>query len=112
LILCKFEGRSMPIPDDADPDHIISRLAGPLEPAARVAFRHAAEEALARVPCMGEGAAYRAVAVLQRAFFNPPDDRRAGWGIEQDLRSNKLTDGPPIEYGGDLRHVRCRKHVR
>jgi hypothetical protein len=102
----------MPIPDDADPDILISHLAGPLEPAAREAFRRAAEEALARVPCMGAGAAYRAVAVLQRQYFDPPDDHRAGWGIEQELRHSKLRDAPPIEYGGDLRHVRYRKHVR
>jgi hypothetical protein len=87
----------MPIPDDADPDILISRLAGPLAPADRVAFRRAAEEALARVPCWGEGAAYRAVSVLQRGFFTPPDDRRAGWGIEHEPRNNKLTQAPPIE---------------
>jgi hypothetical protein len=87
----------LPISDDVDPDHIISRLAGPLEPADRVAFRRAAEEALARVPCMGEGAAYRAVSGLQRGFFTPPDDRAAGWSIEQEHRTSKLKQGPPIE---------------
>jgi hypothetical protein len=88
----------MPIPDDADPEILISRLAGPLEPSARAAFRRAAEDALARVPCAGEGIVYRTVAPLQRAFFDPPADRRAGWGIEQEgLRANKLTAGPPIE---------------
>jgi hypothetical protein len=61
----------VPISDDADPDILISRLAGPLAPADRVAFRRAAEAALARVPCWGEGAVYRAVAVLQRAYFVP-----------------------------------------
>jgi hypothetical protein len=112
-LLRKFRGPfSMSIPDDIDPDTLISRLAGPLAPADRDAFRRAAEEALARMPCWGEGAAYRAVAVLQRAYFTPPADHRVGWDISQDLRSNKLTDGPPIEYGGDLRHVRYRQRVR
>jgi hypothetical protein len=52
--------------NDLDPDALISRLAGPLSPPARAAFRAAAEDALARVPCWGEGAVYRAVAGLQR----------------------------------------------
>jgi hypothetical protein len=98
----------LPIPDDADPDILISRLAGPLAPADREAFRRAAEDALARVPCWGEGAIYRAVAVLQRQFFVPPGDIRAAWDISQNPCSNKLSDRPPIEYGGDLRHVRYR----
>ena len=61
----------MPIPDDVDSEALISRLAGPLLPADRAAFRAAAEEALTRVPCLGEGAAYRAIAGLQRRFFDP-----------------------------------------
>src|SRR5262245_55770051 len=102
----------MSLPDDADPETLISRLAGPLSPSDRAAFRQAAEDALARVPCWGEGAVYRAVAALQRAYFYPPDDRRARWDIQNELaelRASKLANGPPIEYGGDLRHVRYRK---
>jgi hypothetical protein len=102
----------LPIPDDADPDILISRLAGPLEPGARAAFRRAAEDALARMPCQGEGIVYRTIAPLQRAFFDPPTDCRAGWDISREALRNKLRDAPPIEYGGDLRHVRYRKHVR
>jgi len=96
--------------DDLDPDALISRLAGPLSPPNRAAFRAAAEDALNRVPCWG--AVYRAVASLQRAFFDPPTDGRAHWDIEQELRPSKLRDAPAIEYGGDLRHVRYRKHTR
>jgi hypothetical protein len=98
------------IPDDVE--QLISRLAGPLSPRDRVAFRHAAEDALTHVPCWGEGAVYRAVASLQRAFRSPPTDHRAHWDIEQELRPTKLKSAPPIEYGGDLRHVRYRKHAR
>jgi len=47
--------------NDLDPDALISRLAGPLSPHNRAAFRAAAEDALTRVPCWGEGAVYRAV---------------------------------------------------
>jgi hypothetical protein len=99
----------MPIPDDTDPEILISRLAGPLLPADRAAFRQAAEDALARVPCLGEGAAYRAVAGLQRAYFNPPSGDRAAWDIGQDVRRNKLTSAPPLEYAGDQRHVRYHR---
>ena len=42
--------------DDVDPEPLISRLAGPLLPADRQAFREAALDALTRVPCWGEGA--------------------------------------------------------
>jgi hypothetical protein len=52
------------------------------------------------------------VASLQRAFFAPPADGRAHWDIEQELRPSKLRDAPAIEYVGDLRRVRYRKHSR
>ena len=73
-----------------------------------MAFRRAAEDALARVPCWGEGAVYRAVAVLQRQYFVPPDDYRAGWDIANDIssRRSKLRDAPAIEQ------VRYRKQER
>lgn len=104
----------MPISDDVDPDALISRLAGPLSPPDREAFRRAAEDALARVPCWGEGAVYRTVAALQRNYFIPLDADRAGWDISQELsRASKLKAAPAIEYGGDLRHVRYhRRPVR
>ena len=102
----------MSITDDLDSDALISRLAGPLSPSARAAFRAAAEDALTRVPCWGEGAVYRAVASLQRAFFDPPSKRGAHWDILHELQGTKLKDKPPIEYGGDLRHVRYRKQAR
>jgi hypothetical protein len=89
--------------DDVDPDTLISRLAGPLSPDARQAFRRAAEDALARVPCWGEGAAYRALVPLWRAYFDPPSDGRAAWDIGHELRANKLTAAPPLEHGRDLR---------
>jgi hypothetical protein len=103
----------MPITEDLDSDALISRLSGPLSPPARAAFRAAAEDALTRVPCWGEGAVYRAVAGLQRAFFDPPSDGRALWDIEWELgRTSKLRAAPPIEYLGDGRRVRYRKHAR
>jgi hypothetical protein len=96
--------------DCVDAEQIISRLAGPLSPPDRIAFRRAAEDALTRVPCWGEGAVYRAVAALQRAYFSPLDPRRAAWDISQELpRSNKLSNAPPLEYGGDQRRVRYHR---
>jgi hypothetical protein len=98
--------------NDLDPDSLISRLSRPLASVAdREAFRAAAQDALARVPCWGEGAIYRAVASLQRAFRSPPTDHRAHWDIEQELRPTKLKSAPPIEYGGDRRHTRYRKRA-
>jgi hypothetical protein len=100
--------------NDLDPDSLISRLSRPLACAAdREAFRAAAQDALARVPCWGEGAVYRAVASLQRAFFDPPSEGRAHWDIEQELSNpSKLKAGPAIEYSGDLRHIRYRRQAR
>jgi hypothetical protein len=98
------------IPADVDPDYLISRLAGPLSPTARQAFRRAAEAALARVPCWGEGAVYRAIAPLQRAYFEPPSPERAAWDIGFERpRASKLMAAPPLAYGGDQRHVRHRR---
>jgi hypothetical protein len=100
------------IPLDADVDSLIARLAGPLAPDVRQAFRRAAEDALARVPCQGEGAIYRVVAPLQRGFFSPPSDWRASWDISQESRASKLRAAPPIAYGGDQRRVRYRRQFK
>ena len=80
---------------DPDLDALISRLAGPLLPADRQAFREAALDALTRVPCAGEGSIYRAVATLQRQFFHPPAETNHPVGVGS-RRPSKLTDGPPI----------------
>jgi len=61
---------------------------------------------------LGRGRGLSAVASLQRDFLDPPPDARAHWDIQQELRLTKLKSAPPIEYGGDLRHVRYRKHAR
>jgi hypothetical protein len=103
------EPPSMPISDDVDPDALISRLAGPLLPADRAAFRHAAEYALRQIPCAGEGLVYRIVREVWRGYFHPPAD--ASFAVSPERRS-KLTNKPPIEYGGDGRLVRYRKHLR
>jgi hypothetical protein len=94
-------------PFEIDPDYLISRLSGPLHPADRAAFRAAAEDALARVPCWGEGAVYRAIAALQRTYFRPFD---TSYDLEErKSRVSKLRDAPPIENDPpDRRKVRRR----
>src|SRR5262249_23118446 len=95
-----------------DTEFLISRLCGPLNPTDRPAFRHAAESALADQGCLGDGLVYRTLVPLWRSYFHPPDDRRAMWDISNEHRgTNKLSNRPPIEYGGDLRPVRYRKRA-
>jgi hypothetical protein len=85
----------MSIPDDADPDVLISRLAGGLAPPDRAAFRRAAENAIEHLPCAGPGSIYRVVTGLWRSYFHPPED--ASWDIAQDLPGrSKLASGPPV----------------
>jgi hypothetical protein len=72
------------------------------------AFRRAAEDALARLPCWGEGALYRAVAALQRRFFGPPTFDHARWDTAQE-RPSRLKSAPAIAHAGDGRVLRYRK---
>jgi hypothetical protein len=86
--------------DETDPDRLISRLASPLSFDAARAFRHAAVEALSRVPCWGEGSIFRAVAPLQSVFFDPPSDVRSAWDIAGERlsgRSTRLLSASSIE---------------
>src|SRR5262245_12576475 len=79
----------------SDFDPLISRLAAPLEPADRAAFRAAAESALAG--CEGEGIAYRTLRDVWRGFFRPPpDDLRAGQPRRLGSRPSKLASLEPI----------------
>jgi len=96
--------------NDVEIDLLISHLAGPLAPDARRAFRAAAEGALATIACPGPGTIYRAVAPLQRGFFDPPDDHRAAWDISGDLssRASKLRAAPGIGYGRRTDGVRFK----
>jgi len=80
---------------DVDTEQLISRFCGALAPSDRAAFRAAAEDALTRVPCLGEGAIYRAVAALQRIYFHPPPDTRATSTGARHYRPSKLAM-PPV----------------
>jgi hypothetical protein len=65
----------MPIPDEID--ELILQLGASLAPPQHHAFIAAARTALAGIPCIGPGSAYRVLAPLQRQFFDPPSDARA-----------------------------------
>jgi len=79
----------------SDFDPLISRLAAPLAPGDRAAFRAAAENAL--IGCSGEGIAYRTARDIWRTFFHPPpDDLRAGQPRRLGSRPSKLISGEPI----------------
>jgi hypothetical protein len=96
--------------DDPAIEELIAYLSFPISPTARrAAFRDAARIALCQISCLDVGIAYRTVAVLQRDFFDPPDDHRAAWDIANEPRVNKLTRAPPIKDGRDLRY---RRHIK
>jgi hypothetical protein len=92
-----------------DLDALISRLAGPLLPADRAAFRAAAESAL--VGCSGEGIAYRTLRELWRGYFHPPPDdmRREG---ARHLRPSKLSSAAPIGAPDPREGARDRHRLR
>jgi hypothetical protein len=80
---------------DPDLDALISRLSGSLSPADRSAFRHAAETAIAGLPCVGPGIAFRVVTDLWRTWFHPPADEELAHSGPRH-RGGKLVNGPPI----------------
>ena len=81
-------------PDDVD--LLLSELSASLSSPQYVAFLAAARAALAGIPCLGPGAAYRALAPLQKFYFDPPPDaRHANLGARHH-RASKLAAAPPI----------------
>jgi len=81
-------------PDDVD--LLLSELSASLAPPQYAAFLVAARAALANVPCLGPGNAFRLLATLQRSYFAPPPDaRHANLGARH-YRPSKLTAAPPI----------------
>jgi hypothetical protein len=102
----------MSMPDDTDPDALIARLARPLLPADRAAFRRAAEAALAGIGCSGPGAAYRVVAALQRAYFDPPPDDRYAHAGPRPRRPSKLVEAGPIGTPDPREGARNRRRFK
>jgi hypothetical protein len=103
----------MSIPDDVDPDLLISRLAGPLSPSDRAAFRRAAEHALGALPCAGEGLAYRTISAIWRTYFHPP--RYTEWDIADEIAGlcrSKLVNRPPIGADDPRSGARDRRRLK
>src|SRR5262245_30858761 len=95
---------------NADVEQLIFELSASLAPPQRSAFLDAARAALEAAGCSGCGAAYRVLAPLQRAYFDPPpDDRLANTGARH-YRESKLAAGPPI--GSDDPRVGARDRNR
>ena len=77
--------------DDIDVEQLISRFCGSLAPADRAAFRSAAESALAQLPCVGPGIAYRVLRELWLSHhFRPPSDHETGHQPGSQRRPSKL----------------------
>src|SRR5215471_20260244 len=82
---------------DPDCEQLISRFCGSLAPGDRSSFRHAAEGALAAIPCAGEGIAYRTLRDVWRGYFHPPPDQRTGQPRgPENRRPSKLIAGPAL----------------
>ena len=81
---------------DLDIEQLISELSASLIPPQHAAFEAAARAALAAANCSGIGQAYRLLAPLQRAHWDPPDDlSHAHSGPRH--RGGKLSRGPAID---------------
>jgi hypothetical protein len=94
-----------------DIDLLISQLSASLSPSQYAAFLVAARAALADVPCLGPGVAYRVLADLQKLYFDPPPDRRASVGPYH-YRASKLSNGPPIGADDPRCGGRDRRRLR
>jgi len=81
---------------DPDLDALISGLAWGLAPGDRSAFRAAAESAIAGLPCVGPGIAFRVVSSLWRGYFHPPADNYAAHGGARHYRPSKLVQAEAI----------------
>ena len=80
------------MPLSAEIDELVSQLSASLTPPQHDAFLDAARTALADIPCLGEGLAYR---ILVPLFFDPPLDVRTAAGPRHH-KPNKLNSLPPV----------------
>ena len=94
-----------------DVELLISELSASLTPPQRYAFLDAAHAALVAAGCSGIGAAYRVLAPLQRAYWDPPSDdvRREG---ARHNRSSKLIEREAIGADDPRTGARDRNRLR
>jgi hypothetical protein len=81
----------MSLPDEVD--HLVVQLAASLPAPQHAAFVAAAEAALAGIPCLGPGSAYRVLRELQRRYFDPPILNNNRGSVEH--RSAFKSNAPP-----------------
>jgi hypothetical protein len=79
-----------------DVELLIFELSASLIPPQRTAFEAAAHAALAVAGCSGCGAAYRVLAQLQRAYWDPPADDRLAHSGARHQRPSKLRQAEPL----------------
>ena len=93
-----------------DAEDLIAHLSAPPD---RVAFRRAAENAMATSPqCSGAGATYRIIAQLWRKCCPPADTSDNSWYQERSKgHTSKLIDGAPA-LGRTSAHPRKLRIVR
>jgi hypothetical protein len=83
------------ISDIDDVELLVSELSASLAPPQRHAFLAAARVALADIPCLGPGIAFRTLAELQKkGFWDPPPDTRSLAGPRHN--GSKLVRAEPI----------------
>ena len=97
---------------DPDLDALISRLAWGLAPGDRSAFLAAAESAIAGLPCVGPGIAFRVVSSLWRGYFHPPADNYAAHAGAHHHRSSKLRALPAVGAEDPRTGARDRNRLR
>jgi len=92
----------------AEIDELVLQLAASLEPTQHHAFIAAARTALAGIPCIGPGSAYRVLGPIQRQSFDPPSDARAIAGPHHN-RGNKLYALPAIGAVAEPQNIARRR---
>jgi hypothetical protein len=101
------------MPFTAEDAHLlVAELGASLSPPQYAAFETAARSALAAIPCLGVGVAYRTLVGLQRQYFDPPLDPRVAntGGRHYRTGNSKLANLPPI--GEDTVPMRAQAHRR
>jgi hypothetical protein len=95
------------MPSD-DIDLLIYQLAASLPPPQYAAFIADAYRALAGIPHLGCGLAYRVLRELQRHHFDPPPDKVASHPSSRHRRASKLASGPPLADGREVSNRRFK----
>jgi hypothetical protein len=99
----------MPIPDEIE--WLLVELSASLSPPRYSAFHTAARAALAGIPCLGVGLAYRVLADLQRAHWDPPPSGQADAIPRHYFARSKLRDRSAIAVNNPRTGGHARRRV-